>query len=447
MPLNARQLLDAIGGKALQIPKEGWNARTFARHGQALLVTMARTAKITQRRAATVVARTANDIFRQQLERVIKKVEKKLKSAGGKNAMRELLFPAHEALWMQAIEEVFREEGIEVVTRLVPPIQSTMAQGYSKTQILMGQETDVAVSSVIARESREIAAKITRINETTRQQFRRQIATAMDEGLTVTETAERMRQVMPTLNGSRSLTIARTELNRAWTAGAIKSMQQSSTITHVSVIGCEAREDKSPQYRGESTCNIQDVPIEDAHTLEFHINHTGTVVPSRFKDEDGRDDPNADRPNVLDKPPTGGDWSPVMAMADAVRFSEGGAFSGRMLYHFTDERGAAGIMEEGFRESDGIYGRGIYLTTDRAGETIGRAHANRRLDVMINAQNPLEVRGFSGLMRWMEANHPKSGHDALVIKFSGDKPDFVMVFNRQNATVIEKIDPDAGMRR
>ena len=54
-------------------------------------------------------------------------------------------------------------------------------------------------------------------------------------------------------------------------------------ITHVSVIGCEAREPGSPQYRGESTCNIQDVPINDADKLEFHPNHTGTIVPSRFR--------------------------------------------------------------------------------------------------------------------------------------------------------------------
>ena len=49
-------------------------------------------------------------------------------------------------------------------------------------------------------------------------------------------------------------------------------------------IGCEAREAGSPTYRGESTCNIEDVPVSDADKLRFHPNHTGTMVPSKFRE-------------------------------------------------------------------------------------------------------------------------------------------------------------------
>ena len=91
-------------------------------------------------------------------------------------------------------------------------------------------------------------------------------------------------EALPAFNASRINTIARTETNNAWTRGSVASFQESTTLSHVSVIGCEAREPNSPQYRGESTCNVQDVPVEDAGLLDFHPNHTGTIVPSRFRE-------------------------------------------------------------------------------------------------------------------------------------------------------------------
>lgn len=304
MPLNAQQFLSVISGK-FAVPEGGWNSRLFALHGIWLLRTMVRAAQITQRRAIPVVARNAMKVFRKQLEQIISKVTGKLAEAPGhKDPAATLMFPQHETLWAHAIDQVLRETGLDAILEIVPPVQSTMAQGYSKTGILLGQETNPEVNQRIAREARAVAQRITGIGQTTRNQMETVVRNSVAEGLTVAETAQVMRDTMPQKFANRALTIARTELNNSWTQGAAIQYQNSNVVTHVSVIGCQAREPSSPQFRGESTCNIQDVPVQDVDELMgigWHINHTGTLVPSQFREEDGSTDPDAPRPTIFDE--------------------------------------------------------------------------------------------------------------------------------------------------
>jgi len=148
----------------------------------------------------------------------------------------------------------------------------------------LGQAGETAGNQRLAREARDIAQRITGINDTTRKQFERAIQNAIGQGMTVTETAQFLVDKFPDMAESRIRTIARTELNGAYAKGSVASYLQSDVVAHVSVIGCEAREPGSPTYRGESTCNIQDVPVVDADNLQFHPNHTGTIVPSGFRE-------------------------------------------------------------------------------------------------------------------------------------------------------------------
>jgi hypothetical protein len=59
-------------------------------------------------------------------------------------------------------------------------------------------------------------------------------------------------------------------------------MLDLGTILTVSVVGCQMREPKGPVFHGESTCNIEEVSVYDMDLLEFHPNHTGTIVPAEF---------------------------------------------------------------------------------------------------------------------------------------------------------------------
>lgn len=279
-----------LASKNLEVPEGGWTAETFARDGRALIMAIDRVARLTQAKAGRHVAAIARSIFNRQISNIIQRV---LARAGTRSVKAEsivLNIEDHEALWAQAIADVLAEEGIAAQVELVPPIQSVMAQGYAKVSVLLGHEVPPDAGQRFVSRSGQIAERIGGINETTRKVIETKVRQATQEGLTINETAEKVRREMEGVSRARANTIARTELNNAWTEGAAQSFKESSTITHLSVIGCEAREAKSPHYNGQSTCNYPDLPIAEVDAflaVGFHPNHTGTMIPSRLRRADG----------------------------------------------------------------------------------------------------------------------------------------------------------------
>jgi hypothetical protein len=266
----------------LEIPAGGWTAAAFARHGVSLIRTMARVAQITQRKAIPFVAKSSVKIFTLQINEIARRVENRF---GIRKST--ILKIDVQAAFDQAIAEVFADTGWMTQAELMPPIQSVMAQGYDKTARLLAQEADAANSPAIARHAQEIAAKVTRVNETTRTQIRQTVERSLDRNATVADTIGDLRAAVPDLTHGRSMTIARTELNNAWTQGSAQAFRENHQITHLSVIGCEAREERSPHYHGQSTCNFDDLPIHDLDvflSVGFHPNHTGTLIPSGFRE-------------------------------------------------------------------------------------------------------------------------------------------------------------------
>lgn len=300
----ARKAVENIAGRNLVIPEDGWNAQNFVTGGTGLVIALSRLGRITQFRTAPRLAKKLNETFSKQLARVISKVVSRGRGRAGK-ATLDLMLGNIEGVWAQALREVIAETGVEIAINVMPEVQSVMAQGYSRTSIVLGQSPAVDVGRMVTAESRDIAQRVTMINETTRKRIMESVNRSIEAGLTVAETADQLTSEVSSIYGNRALTIARTELNRAWTRGTLKSMKESETLTHISVIGCEAREANSPQYKGESTCNAVDVPINDADLLLFHVNHTGNIVPSRFRNSDGTFDAAGDRPALLDEEPEG----------------------------------------------------------------------------------------------------------------------------------------------
>jgi hypothetical protein len=297
-PLPASVLLKAVA-PGLSAPATGWHAATFSEHGSALLKAMVRLSRITTKTAKPYIERKANEIFNRQLARVISKVKQR---SGHKAADDSILSDPiqisignDEALWAAALKDVFAETGDEIVIELVPPIQSVMGQAYGRVSTLLGQDTSLAGTQLIAKTARGIASRIVNINQTTRDLMDRQIRQSIKDGLSVTETARQLEEIVPEFNRSRVSTIARTELSNAWSKGTIASFKESETLTHASVIGCESAEperwgDPSFQqfmWNGKGTCLAEDVPVDEMDNLNFHPNHTGCWVPSRFRNEDG----------------------------------------------------------------------------------------------------------------------------------------------------------------
>lgn len=290
-PLNANLFLAAVGGPQLRIPKR-WTAELFIAHGKAMLTTIARTAKITQRRAIPTVAKICNDHLNAQIDRIAQLAIRMAGSRGIK-ANPTVTLLSHEDLWLDAIREVMGDiVDVRVVDRLTPTIQSVSAQGYSKTTILLGREPKQSVSPEIAKRSRAQARQLLTLHETTTERVKNVVKRAVKEELDVEATAKLVKDQMKDVNAARALTIARTELNKSWTAGSVISFQEDGDVTEVSVVGCESREEESwgkewyepYMWEGESTCNIEGVKVEDADKLVFHPNHQGVIVPSGFRE-------------------------------------------------------------------------------------------------------------------------------------------------------------------
>ena len=293
MRFNAQRLINLVGTKALVIPLEGWRAHSFRLHGAAMIRTLRRVALITQRQQLGEIVRVTTQQFSAQLAEIMKRFHARATFGHHGRSVKasvDIFTSVHEELLRGIIKEVLEETGERATVRILPGIQSTLAQGYSKTSILLSQKPDPDANQGLQRRARELAQRVTNLSETTKKRLDTVLQQAVKEKLTITETATEINSKIPKIQAARAVTIARTELNNAWTEGSVQAFKESSTITLVSVIGCESREvDRwdSPSYqqymyRGESTCNIQDVPVADSDKLEFHPNHTGTMIPTGF---------------------------------------------------------------------------------------------------------------------------------------------------------------------
>ncbi|MDX2187771.1 MAG: hypothetical protein SFV32_12620 [Opitutaceae bacterium] len=192
---------------------------------------------------------------------------------------------AHERIWAQALQEVLGPSAdIELINDYTPIVQSVAARSYSRTCAIVGEEQAHDAPILILRRAQQMAQQVTRVNDTTRQQLSTAIGTAIDEGLTVVEVANRLREDFPDIAASRMPTIARTEVSRAIDEGVKQSIKESSVVKTVMVIGCTAIEPNGPLFDGKPTCNITGVPAHRVDELVFHPNHTGALVPESFFD-------------------------------------------------------------------------------------------------------------------------------------------------------------------
>jgi hypothetical protein len=168
--------------------------------------------------------------------------------------------------------------------------------------------TKKEMEKIITRKADKLCNKVTRISETTRKRMRKFFRDNIEGKATVREMIEKMKKEFKSIERSRIPTIVRNELSIAANEAQILSFKNTKTLTHCSVIGCQAVEDDGPKYKGFPTCNLQNVPVDDLELVEFHINHTGSWVPTGFRNKDGsvpklrlfnregggkKDDPNA----------------------------------------------------------------------------------------------------------------------------------------------------------
>ena len=291
--------------KSSRVPPQGWSQETFrTRNGRELIKDMIKSqrASVTagMRRLIPELTKYFDTIWKETERRVEQNYRNRtgdslksfLTDARGKEIFT-MNPDGHEEMWMGALDTVMRENDLGFINANRATVQSVVASSYDATRSLLWKPDNESAEhrarvsqAALSKRTARVASRISGMNDTTRNTFNRILVRSIGEGNTVAETAKILREEFPRQSRNRVSTIARTELGQAADEGRKQSLKDVGTVTHVSVIGCEAREANSPTYRGESTCNIEDVPIEDVDELEWHPNHTGTIVPSRFVGDD-----------------------------------------------------------------------------------------------------------------------------------------------------------------
>lgn len=274
-------LYQTKGPRIIAPRRRGWTANRFAAEGERLIRNLFGSARVTTRVAEAQTAKKLYAVYADLADRLANIIGKKSAKA-----------PIGD-LWSRAIEEELQAAGFDAAA-IIQGTATELAQISRDVTFRLLDLEDRGLRASVALNSGELARRITQINETTRHNVRRLLQQAIERSDTVKEVADALRGRMRTWAENRVRTVARTETMLAWNEATAKSMQASSVVTHVSVIGCESREEErwgSPSYQqfmyeGESTCNIRDVPVEDADKLRFHPNHTGCMVPSRMEDDE-----------------------------------------------------------------------------------------------------------------------------------------------------------------
>ena len=245
-------------------------------------------------KGARMLTKPLTAVMRGQVEKVLELFERNLQRYAGVSATRgakalvTLQVEQHGALWAQAINDAFRILGKDVQATIQPVMQSVADDVLDKTTTLLtGGKPSVISKRVMQQSVNDIARDVTGINKTTQGRLARLISKAIDEGQSPGEVMEAVRRKLPQIGTNRVPTIVRTEMGRISDRAVIRSMKDSAVVTHVSVSGCEAIEQGIPTFRGTPTCNIKNVPIEYAGDLQFHINHTGAITASGFRQQNG----------------------------------------------------------------------------------------------------------------------------------------------------------------
>lgn len=273
-------------------PPDKWTAAEFRRRGGAMRFALARAGKIVVRKALPGIRAAARNVMLRQVEAIEALVEQRIRKRGkAADPLSILVSVGDESIWLEAMKDVFGASGGMLEAELSPILTSVASQGFSKTQRVLGVPPDKVRAETFRQQTARIGARITGIDDFTKEKVRAKIRSAMDEeGATLRDVAGAVRESMGSITESRVACIARTESANVWNIGSTTAMKQVPGLEKVDVIGCESRERErwgDPSfaqfmYRGEGTCNIKGVPIEDAHLLVFHPNHTGAIVPGSF---------------------------------------------------------------------------------------------------------------------------------------------------------------------
>ena len=275
--------------RSSKAPSNGWTQESFlTANGSKLLTDLFRVQLLAKRESYPKLTKGLLALFNEEIEEFLSEIEPPKTKARKPDLVLDL--PDNIASLVQAaLRKTFSKQRVRarVVKKVKPAIQTAMDHAYRKGVVLLGGKPTDRNLNRLRASADKLCNQVTRISRTTKYRLRRELRHAIDNNLTLTETVKRIRDRFHSIAAYRVPTIVRTEIGRALDAATLQAFRDQGNVTHISVIGCEAIEPGIPTYHGIPTCNIRNVPLEDAHLLEFHINHTGTIVPTGFLRSNG----------------------------------------------------------------------------------------------------------------------------------------------------------------
>jgi len=195
---------------------------------------------------------------------------------------------AMRALWEAALENNERGARLENTLNIQSMHNEVSERAYRAAAEIMQVDVRPSLISEVAARSASRTPLIAGILETTKSAVRTAVDAAIRAGKGIRETLAAVRAKATKIAKGRSGVIARTESVRATNVGVGLAAKHSWVVTHISVVGCTQVEWRGPAfYRGLPTCNIQNVPAQDAETLDFHPQHTGFYAISGTMGPDG----------------------------------------------------------------------------------------------------------------------------------------------------------------
>jgi len=248
-------------------PEKGFGTETKATRLQLSILRMARNAR---RKAGKAIRKEMEGFFGGQGSEIGKIFDEVFRKRAVKDDDMPTKEEIDEFIW-RIKEEIFEKTADgKIKNSIKKGHTSVMVQAIEDLNEVMRTEVDPSTANpqVTAGIGR-LGRKITRVNNTTRDDIEKQIRDGVDAGESISKLKKRIEYVYSKARGYRAEMIARTESSRAYDQGSILSYKDAG-IKFVDVIGCEC--DHAP-------CNQTHIPIEEADGLDFHPNHSGCLVP------------------------------------------------------------------------------------------------------------------------------------------------------------------------
>lgn len=309
-----------------KVPDSGWTQQSFqTSEGKKLIRDVLAVRRLALRGNSAKLSKALRGMMEDEVSEVLgvfaSLVDKRVngKSIGSRliNVILTLNVPdGSESIWEEALDLIFSRDPTRgrILKVFKPHYQSVMDHIVTKTSVIIPPPvpqrrlsedlipvtgistpelppwvpmTPAQQTKLITAKADNLCHKVTRISETTKGRLRSVFRKHIKDGSTVSEVVKAIQDNFPQIADNRIHTIVRTELSRAANEAQIMAFQNSLSVTHCSVTGCQAVEEASPTYRGFHTCNLRNVPVADLQLVEFHINHTGAWVPTGFRNDDG----------------------------------------------------------------------------------------------------------------------------------------------------------------